>query len=376
MASDPCGVELPVPDECCVSPCDPPWLTDDQCLYWYETKIFRAPIRLDQPGVVDVRPVVEFRIIYEHRFCLRGKQLGPLIYTVTLLPGEKLTLYHSDRFRRITTEQDRFSVQTTFMQFVSLVHEARLTQSLESLHDKLSSVKTGTSVSVGGGLAGLLGGASGSGSSTASTTDRALLDIQAVSEQFNQSVVQASQMTHAERSVVVSTFEEKDVQNVTARVVQNENACRAVTYFVRRVMELYAISTRVSEISYRIVGAGLPDDWRSADDLSSLPAAIRDQIRAILKLLPEVGAVIEQPKPFSLPTDGTVYDPELAHCSSCEPEREAAGAIQLRKQEAEAQKACLEVQVLELELERRRLLLQKGDLSPFEPVAPPVPAPA
>lgn len=27
--------------------------------------------------------------------------------------------------------------------------------------------------------------------------------------------------------------------------------------------------------------------------------------------------------------------------------------------------ACLEVQALELELERRRLLLEKGDLAPF-----------
>jgi len=73
-----------------------------------------------------------------------------------------------------------------------------------------------------------------------------------------------------------------------------------------------------------------------------------------------------------LPTDGTVYDPELAHCCSCEPERVEAISIQLERQKAEAMKAFVETQMLEVELQRRRMLLQKGDLTPFEP---PTPAP-
>jgi len=65
-----------------------------------------------------------------------------------------------------------------------------------------------------------------------------------------------------------------------------------------------------------------------------------------------------------------VYDPELAHCSSCDPEREAALSIKLEREKAEALKACREAQLLEVELERRRLLLGRGDLGPFvEPAA-------
>jgi thermitase len=64
------------------------------------------------------------------------------------------------------------------------------------------------------------------------------------------------------------------------------------------------------------------------------------------------------PRPFSLPTDGPVYDPELAHCCSCEPERAAASTIRMEKERAEAMLACLEVR-------RRQLLLQKGELAPF-----------
>jgi hypothetical protein len=356
----PGGVKLPTRDPCCESPCDPPWRNDDQCLIWYEQKYFIVPLKEDRKNEVAAgRASIEFRITYEHRLCLLGKQHGPLLYTVTLLPGEKVTLYHSERFQRITSVQDRFSVQTTFTQFASVIHQARVTASLDSLQERLASVKVGTSASIGGGLASLIGLPSGGTTSQVAVTDHNLLKTSVVSDQFNQSIVQASQMTHAERSVVVSAYAESDAQDITARTLENDNACRAVTYFVRKIVELYAVSTVVADISYRIVAPNFPSDWHSANDLGWLPPVIQAQIKAILQLLPRVGDVTEQEKPLSLPTDGTVYDPELAHCSSCEPEREAATEIQLRKQQAEAQ-------LLELELERRRLLLQKGELGAFE----------
>ncbi len=73
----------------------------------------------------------------------------------------------------------------------------------------------------------------------------------------------------------------------------------------------------------------------------------------------------------SVPTDGAVYDPELAHCCSCEPAREAAITLRLEKDKAEALKACLQAQLLDLKLQRHRMLLQRGNLAPFEPLATP-----
>jgi hypothetical protein len=377
QADYPCHVDLPVPDECCVSPCDPPWRKDEQCIYWYETRYFKVPIRSDnQPGIADAagfRIYIEFRVIYEHKLCLLGKQHGPLLFTQTLLPGEKVTLYHSDRYRRITSETNRFSIQTTFTQFLSLVHEARMTNTLEILADKLSSEKGSISGSFGGGLAGALGFPSGSASKQTSVTSHDMLHIGVVSENFNQSVFQASQMTHAERSVVVSNYEEKDVANVTARTIQNDNECRAVTYFIRKIMELWALSSKVLEISYRIVAPNFPSEWHSLDDVAWLPTTLLAQVKDAAKNLPKVGEVVVAARPISLPTDGTVYDPELAHCCSCEPQREAAIGIRLEKQKAEALKACLEVQQLELELKRRQMLLDNGELGPFTP--PPFPEP-
>jgi thermitase len=174
-------------------------------------------------------------------------------------------------------------------------------------------------------------------------------------------------LTRAERSLVVSTYEEKDTQDVTSRTIRNDNECRALTYFVRQVFDLYSFSTRVIAIDYRIIAPNLPADWHSINDLGWLPPAIRQQIAALLALLPKVGQFVTNPRPISIPTDGAVYDPELAHCGSCEPERAASVAIRLEKEKAEALKACLEAQQLELEVERRRRLLQSGQLGPFEP---------
>jgi thermitase len=155
----PCDVDVPTPEECCVSPCDPPWRPDQQCIVWYEERFLRQPIaKRDNTAADFARSIyIEFRITYEHKLCLLGKQHGPLIYTVTLLPSEKLTLYHSDRYRRITSTQDRFSVQTTFMQFFSSIHQARVTNTVDALSERLSRVKTTSSGSFGGGLGGLLG---------------------------------------------------------------------------------------------------------------------------------------------------------------------------------------------------------------------------
>lgn len=373
---DPYAVVLPVADVCCISPCDPPWIPEKQCMVWYETRYLRVPFGTETKAAVAFVPernYIEFRITYAHRMCLLGKQHGPLLYTVTLLPGEKVTLYHSDRYRQITSVDDRYSVQTTFMQFLSVVHQARVTDTLSSLSDKLSSISG--SFSTGGGLDIGIASFGASASVAASTTDHNVVQLGHVSDQFNQSVTQSSQLTQAERSVVVSTYSEKDTTDISSRVIQNDNACRAVTYFVRKVVELYAFSTVVADISYRVIAPNVAPDWHQAGDLAWLPGAIQTQIKTQLKLLPKPGDVAEAPMPISLPTDGTVYDPELAHCCSCEPQREAAMDIQLEKQKAEAMKARLEAQLLDLEVQRRSLLLAQGQLGSFDPAATPAPAP-
>jgi len=69
-----------------------------------------------------------------------------------------------------------------------------------------------------------------------------------------------------------------------------------------------------------------------------------------------------------VPTDGVVYDPELAHCCALDPELEQAAAIKAEREQAEAQRIGLQVQLMALEVQRRQALLAAGTLAPFEPV--------
>ena len=85
-----------------------------------------------------------------------------------------------------------------------------------------------------------------------------------------------------------------------------------------------------------------------------LPDRLRKALRAAARDLPRPGDVARDGREITLPTDGTLYEAELAHCSSCEPMREEAMRIRLEGERLRARRACLEAELLELELERRR----------------------
>ena len=127
-------VTLPTQDPCCQAPCDPPWITKPACITFTETKT--SVVGLDGKSATSdaARGFVIVNVTYTHTFCLVGKQHGGLAYTLTLLPGEKMTLYHSDRYRRTTTETARYSVQTTFAQFVSALYQQQNANRLQFAH--------------------------------------------------------------------------------------------------------------------------------------------------------------------------------------------------------------------------------------------------
>jgi hypothetical protein len=56
-------------------------------------------------------------------------------------------------------------------------------------------------------------------------------------------------------------------------------------------------------------------------------------------------------------------------CCAQDPELEKANLIKLEREQAEAQKIGLQVQLLALEVQRRQALLAAGTLTPFEPAA-------
>ncbi len=266
-----CGRDCiePTPNEC-RGPEPVPWLRYDRCLFFYEVREFAVDPNQDRR--------IRLRVTYEHCLSLQGRQQGPLLYTTTLLPGEEVKLYEYDRFRRVRSGTERVSVHTSFRQTVSALSQNRRTTRTSAYFDTLTDIRThaDTSVAAGGGLAGFLGlpTVKSEFETDTESTIASGGSVSNVSDQFTQFAITASQSTEAERSVVVSRFEDEEHRSATARVIKNMNYCFAVTYFVRRVNEVYEASTRVE--SNRVA------NWRQ-------PMALREGSRGVAGRVAQAG---------------------------------------------------------------------------------------
>lgn len=370
---DPTGgttpVTLPTQDPCCQSPCDPAWRTGPSCILFNETKTLFVPIA-GSPATGDFgRGTITINVTYAHTLCLTAKQRGPLAYTLTLLPGEKMTLYQSDRYRRTTSETERFSVQTTFSQFVSAVHQQQTSSNSSALLQVLNSQTHSSNAGGGGGInLGIFSiGGSGGESSSSSSTSVADLSVQNSASQFQSVAQQASQYTDLQRSITVSSFEDSESVSTTQRTLVNNNVCYAVTYFVRKVLDVYVLTTKVVAITIKVAVDNYVSPILTPAQIGQLPKQYQKAVEAALKGLPAVGDSVEHPTVLTVPTDGVVFDPELAHCCAQDPALDQAERIKLERAQAEAQKIGLELQLMALEVQRRQALLAAGTLTPFEP---------
>jgi len=364
-------VTLPTLDPCCQSPCDLPWRTGPSCITFTENKVLQVPITGSATTGEFGRGVVTITVTYTHTLCLTAKQRGPLAYTLTLLPGEKMTLFQSDRYRRTTSETERYSVQSTFAQFTSAVHQQQTSNDSSSLQQVLNSQTNSSNVGGGGGInLGIFSiGGSGGESSTSTTTNVKDLSTQNSASTFQSSAQQASQYTDLQRSITISNFEDSETVSTTQRTLVNNNICYAVTYFVRKVLDVYVLTTKVVKVTVQVSVDNFVSAVLTPDQINQLPKQFQKAVEAALKGVPEVGESIEQPQVIAVPTDGVVYDPELAHCCAQDPELDQAERIKLERAQAEAQRIGLEVQLMSLEVQRRQALLAAGTLTPF--VVPP-----
>jgi hypothetical protein len=370
-------VTVPAQDPCCQSPCDPPWRTGPSCITFNETKTLVVPIA-GSPATGDFgRGAVTITVTYAHTLCLAAKQRGSLAYTLTLLPGEKMTLYQSDRYRRTTSETERFSVQTTFSQFVSAVHQQQTSSNSSALLQVLNSQTQSSNAGGGGGInLGLFSiGGSGGESSSSSSSSAADLSVQNSANQFQSVAQQASQYTDLQRSITISSFEDSETISTTQRTLVNNNVCYAVTYFVRKVLDVYVLTTKVIAVTINVTVDNYVSPTLTPGQINQLPQQYQKAVEAALKGIPAVGDSVEQPTVITVPTDGVVYDPELAHCCAQDPDLDQAEMIKLERAQAEAQKIGLEIQLMALEIQRRQALLAAGTLTPFEaPHAETIPA--
>src|SRR5262249_3616435 len=136
---------------------------------------------------------------------------------------------------------------------------------------------------------------------------------------------QASQYTDVQRGLTISSYEDTETVSTTQRVLVNNNACYAVNYFVRKVLDVYVLTTTVNAVTFEVIAGNFDSGVLTPDQIGQLPNQFQAPVKAALNGLPKVGDKVEGPEPITVPTDGVVYDPELSHCCVQDPVLEQAG---------------------------------------------------
>jgi hypothetical protein len=247
-------------------PCCPPLETDKAC------DVLDFHYRLRHNAVVgagDRRQNVPVEVILHVRIerCPGPMALGDLVYTTTLLPGEKVRLFTSDRRSRFTfdsatkvsyrneqTSEEHFymSSMSDFMSDVSVKDFSRATNT--------SRGSTQGHAETGGFFETIFGGPSVdvSGSYNASSTSEFLREL----SQHTRASHRRSEMgARASSTVSVGEVqtrthvesESQDHFESSSREFANPNRCHAITFFFYRINKLQRIKITLESIERRII---------------------------------------------------------------------------------------------------------------------------
>jgi hypothetical protein len=376
----PCGcsgeLHMPELNKECIAPSPMPWVECNNCMKWFVVTnvekqgsiiIAGNPNSTNSKGNLVTPVTVEFEITYQFSLCLRGRQPGKLLYTTSLIPQEELKIYISDRFRKTTSATACVSSQSSLRQSVSALQQSQSDNS----SDYTSNINKSNSEGAASlNFLGLFGGSDSSGSSSTQTAQSLASSMQS----FHQTLTAASSSVEAQRSIVVSSYEDQDNLQTTSRTLKNFNHTRAVTYYVRQINEVYDLSASIISIRWRIIESRVkdfPTEWQSVDDINSIQnLSLKKFIKTELEQLPKLNSELKSDICFTLPADGTVLETELAHCSSVDAEKMLELELSLERSKAETRKLLLEGELMQFEIERRKKLLEAGNLNEFDqPVA-------
>lgn len=218
---------------------------------------------IHQAGNVPVE--VKIRALFER--CPGPLSLGDLVYSTTLLPGEKVRLFNSSRKNRFTFDQEsqvsyrheQTSEESYYMSSMShFLSDLSVREDVDV--DRSNSGSFRTEGSVSGAIESFFVGPSASASGSyngASTFDLAReltshaessheRSVQATRASSSVSVGEVQSRTHAEGESE-STFE------AATRTISNSNRCQAVTYFAYQINKTQTIRFKIVAIQRRVV---------------------------------------------------------------------------------------------------------------------------
>jgi hypothetical protein len=236
---------------------------------------------------------VEVTLIYRLERCPGPLTLGELVYTTTLLPGEKVRLFTTDRRTRFTfdsetnishrseqssEEQFYMSSMADFMSDLTVVDRQSTTNTAQGrtsghfeASSALESLFGGPSVDVSGSFSGR----------TTSDYARELRQharasdrrsVQGARAASSVSIGEVSTRTHAEGT-------SEDHFESSSREFANPNRCRAVTFFFYRINKQQTVRWRLESIERRVVDQAadtkvVNNDFLAKGGISAVPDAI------------------------------------------------------------------------------------------------------
>lgn len=217
-------------------------------------------------GVAALAPIpVEVKLHFHLKRCRGPLALGDLLYTTTLLPGEKVRLFTSDRRSKFTFDTEskfgyrnsQSSEESFFMQQMSNslfdVNSRDETHSSNQSHSHVDG-----HADAGVDLFSLGGSANMSGNFDASSVSDFLGEhsqhAQSSSRAAEMGVRKASSVSVGEaQSRTHTESESQDHYESASREFQNSNDCHAVTFFFYQINKTQTISYTLESIDLRVM---------------------------------------------------------------------------------------------------------------------------
>jgi hypothetical protein len=219
---------------------------------------------------------VELILHFRFERCAGPLSLGDIVHTTTLLPGEKVRLFTSDRHSRFSYDEIKqlayrhatTSEESYFM--AGMAHAASSFVSLEATH--YSSLYAESAVSGGGGAGidlGIIeigGSASASGFTALTVTDfarAAASHAQSSSRHVEAGVRAASSTSIGEvQTRTHAQGQSEDHFESASRVFENPNHCHAISFFFYKLMKQQTVRFTLEAVERRLIDQAAPIDTR------------------------------------------------------------------------------------------------------------------
>src|SRR6516164_9305795 len=228
---------------------------------------YRLPFR-PVVAIGDQRQTVPVEVTLHYRLtrCSGPLSLGDLMYTTTLLPGEKVQLYSSDRHSRFSFDSETklsYHTETTSEESYYAAGMAYGMSNLNLLDTTNASSSFSSSSVSGGGGAGIdlgffsIGGSAAAGSYDANSTNKLshALSQHAESLQHHMEVSTRAAASTSIGEVATRTHqqgESEDQYESASRTFSNPNHCHAVTFLFYRINKCQTVKFELVSIDRRV----------------------------------------------------------------------------------------------------------------------------